>query len=254
MVNHTKIDRKLLNNILFLEDKNINFLSVCGPQLGVYYRPLSDKTDTYTTDTGEEELQVNLNQYGITVSVEHAENVYFGMNINYLSGMAGYSVIQGTSPEIKISDGVGWGLDWGIIYDISEFINVGITVLNGPGRFYWDKFDTSYLPLIIRAGMDIQLTNLMSMGIDYENGLYDDTVSDQSDLIRLGIEHYLAENFIIRGGMYGSDLEDKYKTTYTGGIGYKKENYLLDIAVRQFFLQDEGKEVRRLSLSGVLPF
>ncbi|MGM0441557.1 MAG: hypothetical protein ACQEQC_03965 [Elusimicrobiota bacterium] len=254
IINDSDIDQNKLADLFILEEKKINFLSVCASQVGVYYRPLSNRADTYNTDTQSKELHVNLNQYGVTVSVEHAENVNFGMNINYLSGMSGYSVIESSSPEVTISKGYGWGLDWGLIYEASEFVNVGVTLLNGPAQFYWEEFDTNYLPLIVKTGLDVQLSQLMSLGINYENGLYDDTVTGKNDLLRLGIEHYLGDNFVARAGIYGTDLEDKYKSTYTGGIGYKKENYLVDIAMRQFYLRENTEQVRRFSISGVIPF
>ena len=53
----------------------------------------------------------------------------------------------------------------------------------------------------------------------------------------------------------GKDFEKTYETVYTAGIGYIKEGYSIDLAVKQFYLDNNKSEsVRRYSISGAVPF
>ncbi|MEA3506447.1 MAG: hypothetical protein U9R36_02995 [Elusimicrobiota bacterium] len=257
----SKLEAKVIKKLYALQDRKLNFISVAAPQVGVYWRMLSDRVDESTgTENSynyKETIDENIHQFGVSVSVSHTEDIYFGMNINYLSGMLGYSKIKGSTPTVVISPGAGWGLDWGLVFDVSDRMNIGVTVLNAPGYMYWDKYSQDRLPLIFRSGVDLKMNDLMSFGIDYETGVYDDSV-DAEDILHLGIEHYINKNFLIRGGMFGDDLGNEYRTVYTAGVGYKKEGYSVDAAAIQYYTQgtteEEREPVRRFSISGVIPF
>ncbi|MDA3792149.1 MAG: hypothetical protein PF545_00615 [Elusimicrobia bacterium] len=259
ILSDSKIDSSIIKKIYALEDRNLNFISVAAPQVAVYWRKLSDRVDisSYTEPGGIEVKTVvdeKLNQFGVSVSIANTERTYFGMNINYLTGILGYSKVRGSTVSVVISDGYGWGLDWGLIFDVSERLNVGLTLLNGPAVIYWEDYSSESLPLIFRGGLDLKMSNLMTLGIDYENGVYDDSVKS-NDILHVGIEHYISQNFVLRGGMSGNDLSDKNKTTYSAGIGYKEEGYSVDLSAIQYCIkQQEYESVRRFSISGVYPF
>ena len=94
----------------------------------------------------------------------------------------------------------------------------------------------------------------MMIGIDYENGLYDDSIDD-NDIIHVGIEQYVNSGFLLRGGVYGKDLYEKYCTVYTTGVGYKKNNYCIDVAMKQYYVNESASgKVRSFFVSGVIPF
>jgi hypothetical protein len=253
------IDSEILKNGYPLQGRQLNFISVCSNQVGFYWRPLTDRVITTTgTVSGvdfEQTVEAKMNVFGISVAVPHTDKVDFGMNINFITGMIGMSRIEGAVAEVGISDGYGWGLDWGLIYKVSDRLNVGLTLLNGPGLIYWEDYDTDKLPPTFRVGIDIQLSQLMSLGIDYEN-CYGDGSIDNKDIYHFGVEQYVAKGILVRGGVYGSsDFQDKYKNVYTTGIGYKSEKYSLDIAARQYYTDStKSTRIRRFSLSGVIPF
>jgi hypothetical protein len=240
-----------------LEGRKLNFISVCSNKIGFFWRPLVNRVDKSSGIINgmnyEEELDVKVNMFGVSVAVPHADRIDFGMNINFISGIIGYSKIEGSDPMVEISGGLGWGLDWGLIYRIFDNLNLGLALMNAPAWIYWEEYSKDRLPMIFRAGADLQLNKLMSFGIDYENGLYDDCADN--DIIHVGIEQYVTKNFLLRAGMYGNDFDDKYKTTYTFGVGYKMASYNIDIAAKQYYLPGNNSEIlRRLSLSGIVPF
>jgi hypothetical protein len=258
MFTKTSLDSDVIEETLPLEGRKLNYIGVCGPQIGFYWRPLSNRVDSSSgTLAGvnfEETIDEKINVYGITIAVPNSNIVDFGMNINLLTGMIGYSRIANNVPEVVISDGMGWGLDWGLIYRVSEGLNVGAVLMNGPAYMYWDEYDRYQLPPILRAGVDMQLSNLMSLGVDYEKGYYDDSLDD-SEIIHVGIEQYVKKAVIMRAGIYGKDLNDKYNTTYTAGIGYRKNGYNIDIAMKQYYLnKDKGSEIKRFILSCYILF
>jgi len=258
MFSESKLDSSAVNESYPLEGRNINFVSVSSPEVGLYWRPLSMRVDrsTWTGGGSEYSLKIDekINVFGITVAVPHNDRVDFGMNINFIFGTMGYILTDGANTAAEIPYGYGWGLDWGMIYKATPNVNFGLTLLNGPAKIYWEKFSDDTLPPILRAGFDIRLTELMSAGIDYEKGFYDDSRSDES-VAHFGLEQYVTREIILRGGVYGRDLDDKYSAVYTAGIGYEKSSCRIDFAVRQFYLnEDESNCVKRFSLSGFIPF
>lgn len=241
-----------------LEGRLLNFISVCSEQVAFFWRPLSNRVDTSSwTVSGvnyEQTIDEKISVFGVSVAVPHSEKTDFGMNINFITGMLGYSLLEGNTPTVIISNGLGWGLDWGLLYKMQKGLSMGITLLNFPAQIYWEDFNKDKLPIIFRAGVDLQLTQLMSVGIDYENGIYDDSVKDR-DIIHLGVEHYIKKSFLLRGGIYGSDFNDTYETVYTAGIGYRMGGHCIDMAVKQYYLnKSESGKLRRYSISGVIQF
>ncbi|MBN2406460.1 MAG: hypothetical protein JXJ19_02075 [Elusimicrobia bacterium] len=241
-----------------LGGRNINMVAICGKQVGIYYRPLSDRIEESTrTESGmlyEDTVDAKINQYGVTVAVPHSERMDFGMNINYLSGVIGYSSVSGGTADLVISDGYGWGLDWGLIYKTAEGVTAGVSVMNAPAYIYWEDYDDDRLPVIFRAGIDIRLSQLMALGLDYQNGSNCEILPDE-ETVHVGIEQFLIKSVVIRLGVYGSDFNEEHETVYTAGIGYSKQDVNVDLAVKQYYDTGAGSEiVRRVSVSGVLPF
>jgi hypothetical protein len=252
------LDQDLVEETFPLEASKLNYISVCGEQVGFYWRTLSNRIDvsTYTlagTDY-EERIDEKVNVFGITVAVPHSGNVDFGMNMNLFTGMLGYYIIEGSTPTVYISDGIGWGLDWGLLYNLDSNISFGVTVHNFPAMIYWEDFRQNTLPVIFRGGVNLRLSNLMAVGIDYESADYDESLAGD-DLMHFGIEQFLTSSVIIRAGMYGNDFNDKYAVVYTTGLGFKKEEYSIDLAAKRYYIDNtESGKVTRLSLSGVIPF
>ncbi|MFC2091602.1 hypothetical protein ACFLTD_02385 [Elusimicrobiota bacterium] len=252
------IDSSILKKTYPLEGRKLNFISVCGPQVAMYWRPLSEKVDISTgTINGqayERTIDVKSSVYGLTVAVPHAEKVDFGMNINLITGMLGYLYKDAQDTELILSDGLGWGLDWGLIYKLTPDMNIGVSVTNLPAQIYWEDFDKEVLPTVFRAGFDLQLNQLMSFAMDYENAEYDDSVDD-NDMIHVGMEHYIRSNFLVRAGMYARDFNDSKNAVYTAGLGYSSDLYQVDIAVRQYYIDENDSELlQRVSASAGLMF
>jgi hypothetical protein len=254
----TDLESAVVKKSYPLEGRKLNCISICGEQVGFYWRSLSNRVDESTSVvSGLDQsivLDEKINVFGFSVAVPHSKKTDFGMNINFFSGIIGYSITKGGVATVVISDGYGWGLDWGLIYKISEGLNAGVTVMNFPAYIYWEDYEKDELPVIFRAGVDLRMTQLMAFGMDYENGIYDDTVDDK-DIVHLGIEHYIKGGVIGRIGIYGNDFDNKYDIVYTAGLGYILKGYNIDLAVKQYYSKESGAaRIRRYSISGVIPF
>ncbi len=234
-----------------LEGRGINFVSLSAPEVGVYYRRLSKRIN----ETDDDYLDGRVSVFGITVGVEHSASTNFGMNINYISGMAGYYETGNDSPVI--SAGYGWGLDWGLIYKASPLINIGLTLHNAPAYIYWEEWKTDRLPMLFRAGGELRLSRLMSFSVVYESSEFKDKRIKKGDLIRFGIEQRLHESIVLRGGIYGreKDFDDRYSLVYSAGIGYMQDSYGIDTAFKRYYPDGSSSSMTdRYSVSGVIPF
>ncbi|MGM0568184.1 MAG: hypothetical protein ACQESB_03075 [Elusimicrobiota bacterium] len=248
---NSKGDIDAIRDRLPLEGRGINYLSISAPEVGVYYRRLSNRKD----EMGEEFLDARVSAFGITVALPQDDNMDFGMNVNYITGMAGY--YPGGDENPVISAGYGWGLDWGLIYKASPRINLAVTLHNAPAYVYWENWDTDSLPLLFRAGAGLKLSRLVRAEAVYESGNFKDKRIPQGDILRLGLEQYVHESVVLRAGVFGGerDFEDRHALTYTAGIGYMQEKYSLDLAVKRFYADaDPSAKTDRYSLSGVIPF
>ncbi len=235
-----------------LQGQKLNFISISAPEVSLYWRPLSNISLEESDNGVTVKRDVKVNTFGLSVGIPHTEKMDFGMNINFLFGTYAFAEKNTESVEIGVPYGYGWGLDWGMIYEATEMIDLGLTLLNGPAMIYWgDGHGRDSLPVILKGGANLRLTRIMSASIDYSKGFYDDSLSDTGEL-HFGLEHNITNDIALRAGIYGSDLDDRYNTTYTAGVGYSQENYRLNLAARQFYIEEDS--VIRVSLSGIIPF
>ncbi len=244
-------DVELIKKSLPLEGRGINFVSISSPEVGVYYRRLSNRVD----ESEDDYLDGRVSVFGITVGVKHSASTNFGMNINYISGMAGYYDSEDVSPVI--SSGYGWGLDWGLIYKASPLINIGITLHNAPTYMYWEEWKTDRLPMLFRAGGELKLSRLMVFSVSYESSEFEDIRVKKGDILRFGIEQRIHESIVLRGGVYGRNkyFDDRYSLVYSAGVGYMHDSYGIDAALKRYYPDGSSSSLTdRYTVSGVIPF
>ncbi len=244
-------DAEKIREQLPLEGRGINFIAISAPEIGVYYRRLSNRVD----EKGGEYLDGRMSIFGITVAVPQEGNADFGMNINYITGMTGYY-----SPELDnpvISSAFGWGLDWGLIYRVSPQLRMGLSLHNAPAYVYWGEWDTQRLPLLFRGGVELYLSRIVKASAVYETGAFEDRRAVKNNLIRFGIEQRVGDSVALRAGVYGreKDFDDRYMLNYTAGVGYVLDNYRLDVALERFYPRGiSSSRTERYSMSAAIPF
>lgn len=177
------------------------------------------------------------------------------MNINYLYGSLGIAE-EVPSSHANISTGNGWGLDWGIIYTYSPLVRVGILLENAPSYIYWSDYRSDPLPLNLRVGLGIKMAKLLTLASDFHERFYvrRDGGSNRLGIYHLGIEYDTARNISLRLGMFGENFVEERKVNYTFGLGYRGNWYLLDLALKRYYVDGIGAPVYSYVSSLSLPF
>ncbi|NLB35361.1 MAG: hypothetical protein GX817_06065 [Elusimicrobia bacterium] len=228
----------------------LNYLALVGPEVGLYWRNLSSFKDV-EDENQDNYRDVRMNLMGVAIGIDHAQNIDFGMNINFLHGTVGFVKKDGAELLAEVPYGYGWSLDWGLIYHIFDNFKAGVSLKNAPGAMYWDKgFGRDRLPVSFRGGINISMSNLMSFGVEYEKWFSDGSIKP-GESAHLGVEHFLSKQLVLRAGIYGKNLSKEAEAVYTAGLGYSLDSFSMDIAVRQY--GSDLKAGRRFSISAEIP-
>ncbi|MFH1784456.1 MAG: hypothetical protein ABH868_06130 [bacterium] len=228
-----------------LKGGKLVYLSFVASQGGLSWRPLSNfKQTTYTEDTTTntetwEEKEVRINQFLLSLAVPYTDKMNVGFNINYLNGDLALSSKSKTAglwnePSANVSSGHGFGMDFGLLYKFSPYMNLGVMLQNIASCMYWDDYDRDKLPLNMRVGTAMKMGNLLTLVYDYEKRFYPDI--DDKEIYHLGMEHLFFKSVALRYGMYGTDWNNPKEVTYTFGMGYVKDNYFVDVALRKYYM------------------
>jgi len=236
-----------------LQGKWFTYLSFCSSLGALSWRPLSNFREENNGEYSEREI--NISKYTLSFAIPYSPEVSFGMNVSYLSGSLGIAQ-EDSSPYANISTGNGWGLDWGIIYTHSPSLKMGISLENGPAYIYWSDYRSDRLPLNLRVGMGIKIAELLTVASDFEQRFYVKKNGGRNSLAvyHLGLEYILPRNISLRWGMFGENFSEKRKVNYTYGLGYVRERYILDFAIKRYYLAGIGSPVYSYLCSLSLPF
>ncbi len=236
-----------------LQGKWFAYLSFCSSLGALSWRPLSNFREE--NDEEYSEREININKYTLSFAIPYSPEVSFGMNISYLHGSLGIAR-EDSRPYANISTGNGWGLDWGIIYTYSPSLKMGISLENGPAYIYWSDYRSDRLPLNLRVGMGIKIAELLTVASDFEQRFYIRENGGQKSLAvyHLGLEYVLPRNISLRWGMFGENFSEKRKVNYTWGLGFIEDMYILDFALKRYYLDDIGSPVYSYICSLSIPF
>ena len=246
-----------LNEVLSkdpLKGGKLLYLSFAGSQGGLSWRPLSNfkrsvYTENLTTNTQSwETKEIRVNAFLLSLAVPYTDKMDVGFNINYLSGNLGVSSKSKTGgvwnePSANVSSGYGFGVDMGLMYKLTPFMNLGVMMQNLAAYIYWDDYARDKLPFNLRVGTAFKMTNLLTFAYDFEKRFY--PKADGMEVYHLGLEQLLFKVVAVRVGMYGKEWNDPKQTTYTYGLGYFKDDYYLDLALKKNYVN--------LAAEGALP-
>lgn len=236
-----------------LQGKRFTYLSFCSSLGALSWRPLSNFREEDSALYSEREI--NINKYTLSFAIPYSPEVSFGMNINYLHGSLGI-VKDGPPSQANISTGSGWGLDWGLIYTHSPLLKMGISLENGPAYIYWSDYRSDRLPLNLRVGMGMNLAEFLTFASDFEQRFYVRKNGGRNSLAvyHLGLEYVLPRNISLRLGMFGENFSEKRKVSYTWGLGFIEDMYILDFSLKRYYLDGIGSPVYSYLCSLSLPF
>ena len=224
-----------------LQGKWFTYLSFCSSLGALSWRPLSNFREEVKSPYSE--LEVKINKYTLSFAIPYNSGISFGMNISYLYGSLGIAQ-DDLSPYANICTGNGWGLDWGMIYTHSPLLKMGIFLENGPAYIYWSDYRSDRLPLNLRVGMGLKMAKFLTLASDFEQRFYVRKSDGAKSLAvyHLGLEYILTRNISLRLGMFGENFSEKRKVNYTYGLGYTGDSYLLDFALKRYYLDGIGTQ------------
>jgi len=236
-----------------LQGKWFTYLSFCSSLGALSWRPLSSFREENNGEYSEREI--NISKYTLSFAIPSTPKISFGMNISYLYGSLGVAYLD-SLPHANISTGNGWGLDWGMIYTHSPLLKMGIFLENGPAYIYWSDYRADRLPLNLRVGMGLKMAKFLTLASDFEQRFYVKKSSGAKSLAvyHLGLEYILTRNISLRLGMFGENFSEKRKVNYTYGLGYTGESYLLDFALKRYYLDGIQAPVYSYVCSLSVPF
>ncbi|HLD29408.1 MAG TPA: hypothetical protein VJC03_03620 [bacterium] len=225
-------------------NKQLLGIGIVTPQGGLVFQPLS----SYYLETGGVKQEIKINRYSLALSLPQGDKFVIGMGLNYFSGR--WAEVPSDS---LIQDGNGMGLDWGVIYRITENLNYGLFFKNFPASIGWET-GTEKLPVFVTNAVNVRVGEFISFNFDLEERNYrKDTPEGKELKIRhLGIEHNILDTLCLRAGLYGTDPGEKKKATVTYGIGYRKDKVELSLASKAFYR--EGQKVSEYLAGLSLPF
>jgi len=219
-----------------LSGRSFYFLGFSGGDMGLAWSPLSN----IIISSGAAETEVKINKFTMGFSNRISRNLDFGMNINFFNGFMG---VTGTSADI--SDGNGYGIDWGIIYKMHPNIILGSSFFNAPSSIRWSGYGSENLPKVIRNGGTVKLRGLFEVSSEKKS----------IKIYRLGIEQSFFGIISFRAGMFGEDLDDKKKSGYSAGIGWSRDRASCDIAWQKQYLTPVDKDyLQTYFISVTVPF
>ncbi|MDH5174622.1 MAG: hypothetical protein OEW43_05120 [Elusimicrobiota bacterium] len=236
-----------------LQGKWFTYLSFCSSLGALSWRPLSSFREEDKPLYSEREI--NISKYTLSFAIPYTPDISFGMNLNYLHGSLGIAK-NGPPPQANISTGNGWGLDWGILYTHSPSLKMGLFLENGPAYIYWSDYRSDRLPLNLRVGMGIKMGEFFTFASDFEQRFYvrKDGGQKTPAIYHLGLEYVLPRNISIRLGTFGENFSENRKVSYTWGLGFIGDRYILDFALKRYYLAGIGSPVYSYLCSLSLPF
>jgi len=232
-----------------LRARNIQAISLVSQKAAFSWRPLSNSTWRTQSGADWQEDEIKINAFTVSASNKDEGDYATGMNLTYLSGQIAQARLESGSPYINLSDGYGFSADFGVLYTPSKQIRLGVNFKNIAGYMWWDDFEKDQLPFIVKTGIDFQIKGFTNFCTEWERRYYRKT--DELSITRFGIEQMVGNILALRTGISGSDLNDKEKSSFSGGIGYMQNSFELSLTAERYTI--DKKDVYRYLISINIP-
>lgn len=229
----SKIDRAqdLFNPYTLFDDAQFNFISFVSRRSGLGWRQVN-KINKHTYDVGSStDCWSNLHEIFLTAARGQGQTA-LGVNFKYLFGnfLQWEKSKDGNGwrePILDRSNGQGFGLDLGLIYIVSEYLNIGVVGENVFTRVWWKGYETVRVSPKLRVGANLEWPGYMNFTFDLEK------ISGKKNkpIYHLGVEGGVY-GISLRTGIFGEDITEtkSNESTITVGIGYKYKKFQIDIA------------------------
>jgi hypothetical protein len=234
-----------------LDQKVLNYMAAQAGSGVVFYEPLARSRETQITNpatpsTDFREVDVSGDALGFAVS-DRWKSGTIGISFAYLhSSLATVEHVASTPDDSHLDTAHGVRMNLGFRYPTGP-VMWGILFQNIPGFLWWKSYSRTNLPVKARIGSTWKAAPGILFSLDTERRFYDNG-SDVQDFLYFGSEYFVANNIVLRAGVFGDDVYKSSGRTVTGGVSYRLANGMeFSYAMEQFKLDLE--KVRRSFVS-----
>lgn len=239
-----------------LHGRVLQYFSFQGEKGVLFYEPLSRVRERHVIDTASpstdyRDVEYSADAFGFA-GAERLGAGSIGLSIAYLHSSIGVTEKRaGTPDKLSYDTADGLRLNIGIRYPTGPSM-WGLLVQNAPGILWGKDYDRNLLPVIVRAGNTVRIAKGILFSVDYERRFYKEG-SNAESYYYTGLETFLSDYAVLRGGFFGTDLYKPDERTATGGITFiSKTGARISYAIEIYKLDEQ--RVKRSYVSLQAPF
>lgn len=236
-----------IDNVTLLELFNYSFLGY-GKKINEKFSVGSGFIYSGDESMSESTLLLSFALDGLVFKKPLLQNLKLGMNLKYFGSSFGNnsdgSYIDDEGLEHQVSGSAnGYGLDFGLQYQISQATQFGLMAKNIINDIFWESSNgtgtaqgdySEGIPFTLIFGYNLHKNNLI-FSLDYDKSLYENV----EDIIHFGGEYSLFDKYLSLRTGFSQELYTGENRKYGFGVGTK-----LDIWKNSILFFDVGYEIQ----------
>ena len=201
------------------ERKGVSSICMIGNNIAIGWQGIEDYKD--------ENVEIKVSKIFFTTASKQYKSNLLGINFGYIYGMIG----ETEENQSNVDSLNGFSVDWGLFYNLSERMNIGVVFFNAPGFVYYSDYHKDVLPFSFQAGVSLRIPYTL-LSFDYQKHYYRKPFPENKDFTyHFGMEVNV-RNVSLRWGSFGNEIDFK-DDDRSFGIGYIFKNWRMDFAYRE---------------------
>ncbi len=226
-----------------LQGKITNYVAVGAGSGLLYYEPLSrldqkQITDSLNPNTDYRDVQLSADAFGFAGATTWKKGS-FGISLAYLH--ASQETIEhqsGTADKSLYDTADGFRANMGFLFPLKSY-TAGLVVQNAPSFLWWHHYKRNQLPVKVRVGNAWSIQNKITLSLDGDIHYYHEGSKSEKNLY-FGAEWPINEQFVVRSGVFGPNLNGGSERHITGGLTYRAETGAkISYALERFDISNE---------------
>lgn len=239
-----------------LSGKVLQYISIGSERGIIFFEPLARREERQIINpaspgTDFRDVQYAANALGFAGATKSG-TTSIGLSISYLnSSLASTEHASGKPDQSTLDTADGLRLNLGFRIPTGNMM-WGLLVQNLPGTLWGSRYRHQNLPIRARIGNTWRIAPGLLFSADVEKRFYNEG-SDTEDFVYLGSEWFASKTVVLRGGLFGTSVNDPKKRHATAGVTVIAANGTeLSYAFDRF--EETGESVKRSLVSVQFPF
>ena len=239
-----------------LTGKVLQYLSLQGEKGVIFYEPLSrinqrDILDPASPTTDYRDVEYDATAFGFAGANKWGAGS-IGISMAYLHSSIGLVERRAFQPDrIVVDTADGLRINLGVRYPTGPAM-WGVMVQNLPGVLWGKDYHRNIFPMKTRIGNTVKIAQGVFLSADWERRFYHEG-SNADNYVYVGLETFLSEYAVLRGGMFGTNINKSEERHSTAGITLVAKtgarlSYAIDI------YEQDNVRVKRSLVSIQAPF